>query len=87
MASKLLGILVTTAALAIAEQALAEPEAHVKVVPSGDYAYTFEDQDLFGQAFGATGYVLRVHATPMHTMLLRPRTSLVPEILHSAEDI
>ena len=87
MASKLLGIWVTTAALAIAEQALAEPSAPPKVVPSGDYTYAFDDQDLFGQAFGATGSVLRVHATAMHTMLLRPRTTLVPEILHSADDL
>ncbi|MBN1606210.1 MAG: hypothetical protein JW940_06230 [Polyangiaceae bacterium] len=87
MVSRLLGIVVTTAVLAMAEQALAEPEATVKVVPSGDYAYTFDDQDLFGQAFGATGYLLRVRATPIHTMLLRPRTTLVPEILHSVEDM
>jgi len=87
MTSKLLGILVTTAVLAIAEQALAEPAAHVKVVPGGDYTYAFDDQDLFGQAFGATGYMLRIRPPPMHAMLLRPRTTLVPEILQSAEDL
>jgi hypothetical protein len=87
MTSRPLAILVTTATLTLAAQALAEPEARVKVVPSGDYSYSFDDQDLFGQAFQTSGFELRVRPTPMHTMLLRPRTSLVSEILHSAEDL
>ena len=87
MASKLLGIVVTTAGLGAAAQALAEPSVPVKVVQSGDYSYSFDDQDLFGRSLGATGYELRVRTTAMHTMLLRPRTTLVPEILHSVEGL
>jgi hypothetical protein len=87
MASKLMGVMVTAAGLMVAAQAPAEPAAPVRVVPSGDYSYSFDDDPLSGSGLGDMSWVLRVRAPGIRTMLLRPRTTLVPEILKSVEGI
>jgi len=51
------------------------------------YSYEFEDDDLLGQAFGADGDLITLRVGPARTMLLRPRTSFVPELIRTLEEL
>jgi hypothetical protein len=51
------------------------------------YSYEFEDDDLLGEAFGADGDVIVLRTGPARTMLLRPRTSFVRELIRTLEDL
>ncbi|HEX2736153.1 MAG TPA: hypothetical protein VHM70_31345 [Polyangiaceae bacterium] len=50
-----------------------------------DTFYRFDDDDLLAQAFGADGDVVRVRLGPARTLLIRPRTQFVAELLKSVE--
>ena len=53
----------------------------------GDYGYEFEDDPLSAGGFGPTDATIRVRPGPVRTTLIRPRTSFVPEMLKSVENI
>jgi hypothetical protein len=53
----------------------------------GDYGYKFEDDPLSGGGFGPADATIRVRPGPVRTTLIRPRTSFVPEMLKSVENI
>lgn len=53
----------------------------------GDYGYKFEDDPLSGGGFGPNDATIRVRPGPVRTTLIRPRTSFVPEMLKSVENI
>jgi hypothetical protein len=54
---------------------------------SGDYGYKFEDDPLSAGGFGPNDATIRVRPGPVRTTLIRPRTSFVPEMLKSVENI
>lgn len=62
--------------------------AQVKESKSDDgYGYTFEDDPLNAGGFGPNDSTIRVRAKAARTTLIRPRTSFVPEMLKSVENI
>ena len=54
---------------------------------SGGYGYKFEDDPLSAGGFGPNDATIRVRPGPVRTTLIRPRTSFVPEMLKSVENI
>jgi hypothetical protein len=54
---------------------------------NGDYGYKFEDDPLAAGGFGPSDATIRVRPGPVRTTLIRPRTSFVPEMLKSVENI
>ena len=54
---------------------------------SGDYGYSFDDDPLNAGGFGPNDSTIKVRARAARTTLIRPRTSFVPEMLKSVENI
>ena len=65
----------------------AAPGAGAKPEGGGDYGYKFEDDPLSAGGFGPSDATIRVRPGPVRTTLIRPRTSFVPEMLKSVENI
>ena len=60
----------------------------VKTQDSNDgYGYTFDDDPLAAGGFGPNDATIRVRARAARTTLIRPRTSFVPEMLKSVENL
>jgi len=70
-----------------AQDATAAPPAGGAAAGSGDYGYKFEDDPLAAGGFGPSDATIRVRPGPVRTTLIRPRTSFVPEMLKSVENI
>ena len=51
------------------------------------YAYSFSDDPLSAGGFGPNDATIRVRPGPVRTTLIRPRTSFVPEMLKSVENL
>lgn len=51
------------------------------------YGYSFEDDPLNAGGFGPNDATIRVRARAARTTLIRPRTSFVPEMLKSVENL
>ena len=51
------------------------------------YGYTFDDDPLAAGGFGPNDATIRVRARAARTTLIRPRTSFVPEMLKSVENL
>src|SRR5688572_17539874 len=51
------------------------------------YGYEFEDDPLNAGGFGPNDATIRVRPKAARTTLIRPRTSFVPEMLKSVENI
>jgi hypothetical protein len=84
--------LVTTAVPSFAQDAPAGGgggvgNANAATGGTGDYGYKFEDDPLSGGGFGPADATIRVRPGPVRTTLIRPRTSFVPEMLKSVENI
>ncbi|HEY3818081.1 MAG TPA: hypothetical protein VGL81_12970 [Polyangiaceae bacterium] len=88
-----LGGLVTASFLLLSAQAFAQDAAAAgaaagaKPDNGGDYGYKFEDDPLSAGGFGPSDATIRVRPGPVRTTLIRPRTSFVPEMLKSVENI
>ena len=83
------GFVAATALLLSAEafaQSAAAPAASGDA-KGGDYGYKFEDDPLSAGGFGPNDATIRVRPGPVRTTLIRPRTSFVPEMLKSVENI
>src|ERR1700682_2585870 len=82
-----MGMLLSTA------QAFAQgaaPAAGAKPTAGGKeegYGYEFSDDPLSAGGFGPNDATIRVRPGPVRTTLIRPRTSFVPELLKSVENI
>jgi hypothetical protein len=77
------GTFLTLSASAFAQEAAAGATPGA----SGDYGYKFEDDPLSAGGFGPSDATIRVRPGPVRTTLIRPRTSFVPEMLKSVENI
>ncbi len=51
------------------------------------YGYTFTDDPLDANGFGPNDATIRVRPKAVRTTLIRPRTSFVPEMLKSVENL
>jgi hypothetical protein len=51
------------------------------------YGYEFSDDPLNAGGFGPGDATIRVRPGPVRTTLIRPRTSFVPEMLKSVENL
>lgn len=64
--------------------------AGVKATGGGkedSYGYEFSDDPLAAGGFGPNDATIRVRPGPVRTTLIRPRTSFVPEMLKSVENL
>ena len=51
------------------------------------YGYTFEDDPLAAGGFGPGDGTIKIRPAAARTTLIRPRTSFVPEMLKSVENL
>ena len=65
-------------------EALAQAKAGKK---EEGYGYDFSDDPLNAGGFGPNDATIRVRPGPVRTTLIRPRTSFVPEMLKSVENL
>lgn len=68
-----------------ATEALAQGKAGGK--KEEGYGYDFSDDPLNAGGFGPNDATIRVRPGPVRTTLIRPRTSFVPEMLKSVENL
>jgi len=82
---------VLTSASAFAQQPGGGGGAGVKSSGGGKegegYGYEFSDDPLAAGGFGPNDATIRVRPGPVRTTLIRPRTSFVPEMLKSVENL
>ncbi len=85
----LVAIVLLLSSTAFAQATGAAPAAGGK--PGGDtkegYGYEFSDDPLSAGGFGPNDATIRVRPGPVRTTLIRPRTSFVPEMLKSVENL
>jgi hypothetical protein len=78
-------------ALAVLGVLLFTTEALAQGKPGGKkeegYGYEFSDDPLAAGGFGPNDATIRVRSGPVRTTLIRPRTSFVPEMLKSVENL
>jgi len=84
--------LVGFGALFISTSAFAQGAGAPAAKPAGSgggdgYGYEFSDDPLSAGGFGPNDATIRVRPGPGRTTLIRPRTSFVPEMLKSVENL
>ena len=79
----LAGIAIGAAVLAASGLALAQD----KKEGGEGYGYEFDDDPLSAGGFGPNDATIRVRPRAARTTLIRPRTSFVPEMLKSVENL
>lgn len=79
------------ASVAFAQNAPGGGAAAAKATGGGGkdegYGYEFSDDPLAAGGFGPNDATIRVRPGPVRTTLIRPRTSFVPEMLKSVENL
>lgn len=84
----LAALAVAALALTVSPAAFAQGKAKAKEAKGDDgYGYTFDDDPLNAGGFGPNDATIRVRPRAARTTLIRPRTSFVPEMLKSVENI
>jgi hypothetical protein len=73
----------TLGVLLVATEALAQGKGKKE----DGYGYEFTDDPLAAGGFGPNDATIRVRPGPVRTTLIRPRTSFVPEMLKSVENL
>jgi len=84
-----------TAIFAASGGAFAQDAAGGGAAPAGGaaggggegYGYSFDDDPLNAGGFGPNDATIRVRPRAARTTLIRPRTSFVPEMLKSVENL
>lgn len=77
----------TSASVLAPRLASAQGPARAPAEGTNDYEYRFLDDDLLGGALDGSSPVIRVNPRATRSLLIRPRTSFVPELLTSADAI
>ena len=91
----LIGLVVSAFVLTSASAFAQQPGAGGGGVKASDskggkdegYGYEFSDDPLSAGGFGPNDATIRVRPGPVRTTLIRPRTSFVPEMLKSVENL
>ena len=81
-----LSSLVAASALLVVSSAFAQQDVKTTDTKEG-YGYNFTDDPLSAGGFGPNDATIRVRPGPVRTTLIRPRTSFVPEMLKSVENL
>jgi len=84
--SKKLALAVVVGLFAFAVSSAAFAQTRDQKTNDG-YGYTFEDDPLNAGGFGPNDATIRVRPRAARTTLIRPRTSFVPEMLKSVENL
>jgi len=84
--SKIVAISIGVAAFALSSAALAQDAKAAGDKPDG-YGYEFSDDPLNAGGFGPNDATIKVRPRAARTTLIRPRTTFVPEMLKSVENI
>ena len=79
-------LLVSSIASAQTPGAGSKPKAEGDKKDAG-YGYEFSDDPLSAGGFGPNDATIRVRPGAVRTTLIRPRTSFVPEMLKSVENL
>ena len=80
--------MVAVSVLVVASLMTAVAAAQVQEQKTDDgYGYSFDDDPLNAGGFGPNDATIRVRARAARTTLIRPRTSFVPEMLKSVENL
>jgi hypothetical protein len=83
--SKIVAISIGVAAFALSSAAMAQD---AKPDKGGEgYGYEFSDDPLNAGGFGPNDATIKVRPRAARTTLIRPRTTFVPEMLKSVENI
>jgi hypothetical protein len=86
-----LSVLGGLAIVLLSGMAAAQGAAGPPAAPGGEkkegYGYEFSDDPLNAGGFGPNDATIRVRPGPVRTTLIRPRTSFVPEMLKSVENL
>ncbi|HEY2513960.1 MAG TPA: hypothetical protein VGI39_24000 [Polyangiaceae bacterium] len=91
-----IGFALVLSALLVASSSFAQGGAGAKPAAAGGggggdkgdgYGYEFSDDPLSAGGFGPNDATIRVRPGPVRTTLIRPRTSFVPEMLKSVENL
>ena len=80
---KTLGLVAATLVFFTASSAFAQEASDSEE----GYGYEFADDPLTAGGFGPNDATIRVRPGPVRRTLIRPRTSFVPEMLKSVENI
>jgi hypothetical protein len=80
-----LAVVVGSFAMAVSSTVFAQTKDMPKTTDG--YGYTFEDDPLNAGGFGPNDATIRVRPRAARTTLIRPRTSFVPEMLKSGENL
>jgi hypothetical protein len=72
---------------AFAQAAAGSPAAKPAGGGGDGYGYEFSDDPLSAGGFGPNDATIRVRPGPVRTTHIRPRTSFVPEMLKSVENL
>jgi hypothetical protein len=80
------GLVAASATLLISSVAYAQ-DAVKTTEAEGGYGYEFSDDPLNAGGFGPGDATIRVRPGPVRATLIRPRTSFVPEMLKSVENL
>ncbi len=86
-AKRLIGGLVGLGIMLASVSAFAQATATGGAKAGEDYGYEFKDDPLSAGGFGPNDATIRVRPGPVRTTLIRPRTSFVPEMLKSVENL
>ncbi len=85
---KILVGLATLSLFFVSSVASAQKKADAKdKKEEGGYGYEFSDDPLSAGGFGPNDATIRVRPGAVRTTLIRPRTSFVPEMLKSVENL
>lgn len=85
-----LGVVTAASILFVASNAFGQDVRTVEDTSSGGedgYGYEFGDDPLTAGGFGPNDATIRVRPGPVRRTLIRPRTSFVPEMLKSVENL
>jgi hypothetical protein len=82
-----LAVGVMSAPPVFAQGAAAAPAAAGAGGKDDGYGYTFSDDPLSAGGFGPNDATIRVRPNAVRNTLIRPRTSFVPEMLKSVENL
>lgn len=78
------------AIMVLSATAMAQEQGVKETAASGGgdgYGYEFDDDPLNAGGFGPNDATIRVRPKAMRTTLIRPRTSFIPEMLKSVENL
>ncbi len=87
IARKVAGIAAGALVFLASSMAFAQAAKSTDSEDGDGYGYEFADDPLTAGGFGPNDATIRVRPGPIRRTLIRPRTSFVPEMLKSVEDL